>query len=109
MGRQSVVGRLFRRMKRTEEASPTTDVMIVRRGMSTAYYFFLQAFARANRIELVQDRRTEDRRGQLHHVSGERRKNDRRGPLSATWGQGDFVVVTPPRQLQESDPDLEEF
>jgi len=107
MGRLSVIGRLFRRMKRTE-SSPTTGVMIVRRGMSSAYYFFLHAFARANRIELVRDRRTEDRRGQVQHVSGEQRKNDRRGPMSTTWDEGDFVVVTPPRQPSGIDPDSTE-
>jgi hypothetical protein len=73
--------------------------MIVRRGMSPAYYFFLHKTAVANNVELVQDRRGDDRRHSLLRVGPERRNNDRRAPPPATWATGDVVVIprTAPR------------
>lgn len=70
--------------------------MIVRRGMSPDYYFYLQKFAMANNVELVQDRRVDDRRRWPLRVAAERRNNDRRAPLPTTWEKGDFVAIRPP-------------
>lgn len=70
--------------------------MIVRRGMSPDYYFYLQKFAMANNVELVQDRRVDDRRRWPLRVAAERRNNDRRAPPPTTWEKGDFVAIRPP-------------
>ena len=67
--------------------------LIVRRALSPAYYFFLQSFASANRIQLVIDRRVAERRRQTHRGFGERRQFDRRGSIPVSWAQGDFIVV----------------
>jgi hypothetical protein len=69
------------------------DLIIVRRALSPAYYFFLQTFAATNRLALLQDRRIDERRRQLMRKFGDRRHGDRRGAEPPTWSQGDFIVV----------------
>jgi hypothetical protein len=93
---QTLLDRLFRRWSRPDQrVSPAKEVMIVRRGMSSDYYSYLQQFAIANDVELVQDRRVDNRRRWLGHVPAERRNSDRRGPLPTTWEKGDFVAIRP--------------
>ena len=88
--------RVFRFWSRTEPgAGPASETLIVRRGLSPAYYFYLQKFAVANNVELVQDRRVDDRRHWPLRVGAERRNNDRRSPAPATWATGDVVVIRP--------------
>jgi hypothetical protein len=67
--------------------------LIVRRSLSPAYYYFLQTFAEANRLEVVIDRRVTDRRLVRSRTFRERRLADRRGLPPSTWIEGDFVVV----------------
>ena len=91
---RTLIDRLFRRSSRPDlRVRPAKEVMIVRRGMSSDYYFYLQKFAIANDVELVQDRRVDNRRRWPRHVHTERRNSDRRGPLPMTWETGDFVAI----------------
>jgi hypothetical protein len=89
-------------------SAPGRAIMVVRRNMTAAYYFFLEKFAKANSIELVQDRRLGDRREGSQPIPSERRNSERRGPLPATWEQGDFVLIRPAddvAQAAERKPD----
>lgn len=76
------------------QATPST-VTIVRRGLSPAYYFFFEIFAKQNGIKVVVDRRVDDRRARLEHVFGDRRASDRRLPPPRTWGEADLVIPQP--------------
>lgn len=67
------------------------EILIVRRGLSESYYGFLRIFARANRIAIIIDRRTRERR-RYDTRQSERRLVDRRGPVPTTWDGGDVVV-----------------
>jgi hypothetical protein len=90
---------LLRRLRRiwsgTDPIGPAREVLIVRRAMSPAYYFCLQKFAVANDVDLVQDRRLDNRRRSPRRVPEERRNDDRRAPPPSTWAQGDVVVIRP--------------
>jgi hypothetical protein len=93
---RSLWRRLFRFGSRPDRrARPAREVLIVRRGMSDAYYFYLQKFAVANEVALVQDRRVDDRRHWLLNVPANRRNTDRRAPPPTTWAKGDVVVIRP--------------
>lgn len=88
-----VVGRLFGRSKRTEpQGEAASEVLIVRRDMSPQYYFFFEIFAKQNRLNVVVDRRVDERRSRPGHVFAERRSSDRRGPPPPTWDEGDIVI-----------------
>lgn len=88
-----VVGRLFGRSKRTEQQDEAgSEVLIVRRDMSPQYYFFFEIFAKQNRLNVVVDRRVDERRSRPGHVFAERRASDRRGPPPPTWDEGDIVI-----------------
>lgn len=88
-----VVDRLFGRSKRTEQQGETTSkVLIVRRDMSPQYYFFFEIFAKQNRLQVVVDRRMDERRSRPGHIFIERRSSDRRGPPPPTWGEGDIII-----------------
>ena len=77
---------------------PTTSarsVMIVRRGLSTAYYLFLRITNAETGVRLVVDRRTRDRRGTNHEDAGapERRNGEGRGKPPASWFEEGFIVA----------------
>ncbi|HVZ22103.1 MAG TPA: hypothetical protein VG871_13610 [Vicinamibacterales bacterium] len=57
-------------------------MLVVRRGLDADYYRFLGIIAKANRIELVIDRRREQRRWDRRLITTERRRQDRRRPWS---------------------------
>ena len=66
---------------------------MVRSGLSERYYEFLAIFARVNRIALILDRRSHERRHpDVGRALLERRRLDRRGPPPATWQSGDVIV-----------------
>jgi hypothetical protein len=92
---EGFVSRLFRRSKRTEEQAGTgRDLLIVRGGLSPAFYFFCEAFAKEQGLAVVPDRRAEERRHHRQTSPAERRTNERRGAAPKMWEQGDFVVVS---------------
>lgn len=69
------------------------EILVVRSGLSERYYEFLGIFARVNRIGLILDRRSHERRHpDTARALLERRLSDRRGPPPATWQSGDVVV-----------------
>lgn len=93
--------RLLRRGSSVNDTTRTgRDSMIVRSGLSPAYYGFLQVFAKANRLELVVDRRVGQRRRRFGRSGSERRLEDRRGEKPATWDEGNFVVVQGLRRIR---------
>jgi len=74
-------------------ASASTDLMIVRTGLSPAFYFYCQVFATERRLQLVPDRRAGDRRHrQRPEASMDRRRSDRR-TTGGRWLKEDFVIV----------------
>ena len=79
-------------------------VLIVRRALDAAYYFFIETFAKANSHEIVLDRRLDNRRRAPGHVFQERRGNDRRQPPPRSWDQGDFVVVPDSNKASVASP-----
>ena len=77
-------------------AAVTYDLMIVRRGMSPAFYFFCRLFANENGLHVVPDRRAADRRyRQRATPSIDRRRFDRR-MAENQWVKEDFLVVRDP-------------
>ena len=66
--------------------------LIVRRGLSQSYYFFMKAMARANKIEMVVDRRLSERRAG-DSASTERRVGERRRRPPASWTQDDYIAL----------------
>src|SRR5712692_4952947 len=86
--------RLWRRVERTAEpADAAAKLMIVPHSLSPAYYFFLQAFAKENSLNVIVDRRATERRRQPGRVFVERRGTDRRGPLPAAWNRDGFILA----------------
>src|SRR4051812_27205788 len=70
------------------------EILVVRSGLSERYYEFLAIFARVNRIALILDRRSHERRHpDVARAVLERRRLDRRGPPPATWESGDVIVL----------------
>ena len=69
------------------------DVLIVPRGLSPDYYFFLRTTAKVNGTEVVIDRRRGERRTHSNIVDAERRRVDRRGPVPVTWSKGEFIAL----------------
>jgi hypothetical protein len=70
------------------------DALIVPRGLSDDYYFFLKVSAQANDVEFIVDRRAPgDLRRQTQPVAAERRLGDRRGPLPPSWQTYGFITV----------------
>jgi hypothetical protein len=80
-------------LKRTEPPEKSAPKMaIVRRDLSPEYYFFLEIFAKQNGVEVILDRRADERRKRVIRVFGDRRASDRREPLPPTWRQADVVI-----------------
>ena len=68
--------------------------LIVPRGLSEDYYFFLRVSAEANNVELIVDRRKlGELRCQERPVPAERRVADRRRPLPRSWQTDGFISV----------------
>ena len=89
-----VLARMYSSRKPPAVSAPgLTNVLIVRRALTPAHYFFLQAFAQSNGLRLMVDRRIHERRRETQHLFGDRRcGSDRRREAPATWHDGDFVV-----------------
>lgn len=78
--------------------------MILRRGLSSAFYFFCHVFAKEHGLAVVPDRRlNERRRWQRATPTIDRRAADRRGER-AKWPQEDFIIVPDPRQKPRTPP-----
>lgn len=87
-----------RKRRKGAEAAATRDLMIVRRGMSPAFYFFCRLFASENSLHVVPDRRAADRRRRQRATpSIDRRRFDRR-MAENQWMKEDFLVVRDPRK-----------
>lgn len=56
-----ILRRLFNRRKPADEAE-SHDLLVVRRGMSPAFYFFCTLFAKERGLVVVEDRRRKERR-----------------------------------------------
>lgn len=68
--------------------------LIVPRGLSEQYYEFLGIASRANREEMIIDRRRAARRQRSLAATAERRGAwERRGPVPHTWTENDLIVV----------------
>jgi hypothetical protein len=78
------------RTRQPQEAE--SKIAILRRGLSSEYYFYLEVFASQNGLDFLIDRRVAERRRSAGHVSQNRRSTDRRGPLPSSWNQADIVV-----------------
>jgi hypothetical protein len=72
-----------------------TKTLVVRRGLSSSYYFYLAVFAHENGIELIVDRRLGERRTQSSSLARERRGGDRRAERPAPDpAAGDLLHVS---------------
>ena len=71
---------------------PSQGVLIVRRGLSEQYYAYMRMFAVSRGLELIIDRRRQERRRTAHLPSEERRRGERRGPLPDSWDRADFIA-----------------
>ena len=90
---------IFRRRERAKrEPKPKPDLMIVRRGLSDAFYFYCHVFAKEHNLAVVPDRRVhERRRRQRATPTIDRRAHDRRGD-PVKWPSEDFIIVRDPRR-----------
>jgi hypothetical protein len=68
-------------------------LVIVRRGQADRFTILAETFAR-NPVQVIWDRRTEERRGVTHPSPQERRRRVRRGPPPESWSVLDYLVVT---------------
>jgi hypothetical protein len=96
---------IFRNRKRERESpDPTRDLMIVRRGLSSAFYFFCHVFAKEHGLVVVPDRRLNDRRRRQRATPTiDRRAGDRRGE-PVKWPQEEFIIVRDPRRTPRTPP-----
>lgn len=89
-GAGGFVGRIWRWLRRER---PAPDLLVVRKGLSPAYYFFCKMFAQERGLTMVLDRRRESRRRRQRATPTiDRRAEDRRRPESSL-DKDDFVVV----------------
>ena len=90
---------IFRKRERVElEPKPESDLMIVRRGLSDAFYFYCHVFAKERGLTIVPDRRLRDRRRRQRATpTVDRRNLDRRGE-PRRWPFEDFIIVRDPRR-----------
>jgi hypothetical protein len=85
---------------RANESAPPDGLLIVKRGLSPAYYFFCGVFAKERGLEVVPDRRVaERRRWQRETPRADRRTDDRR---REDWPNKEFAVVRDPRQAPKT-------
>ena len=77
-----------------EPVEPSQEkTIIVRRGLSEDFYFFLKVFARHNHAAMVVDRRKDERRHFSREAVKERRHDsDRRDASPASWTHDHFIV-----------------
>ena len=68
-------------------------MLVVRRGLDADYYRILGIMAKANRIELIIDRRREQRRWDRRLIRTERRHEDRRRRWSPPADQDLIRIV----------------
>src|SRR5687768_4717234 len=69
------------RSPRAATQSQITGKLVLRRGLSEIYYFFLEIFAKQNDVDLIIDRRIGERRHMPREVPKDQRRSDRRkGP-----------------------------
>jgi hypothetical protein len=74
-------------------SSQRKEIVVVRRGLSENYYFFMGIFAKHNNVEVIIDRRTGERRHLPREVPTDQRRSDRRSDLKAWWiPREDFFV-----------------
>lgn len=77
--------------------------LVLRRGLSETYYFFLEIFAKQNDVELIIDRRAGERRHMPREVPTDQRRSDRRkGPATTPVAREDFIVVR--QEQSRTDP-----
>jgi hypothetical protein len=70
------------------------ETVVVRRGLSENYYFFLDVFAKHNNVDMIIDRRTSERRRLPREVPTDQRRSDRRSDVKApVVPRDDFFVV----------------
>ena len=94
-----VFRQIFRKRERVKpQPKPKPDLMIVRRGLSDAFYFYCHVFAKEHNLAVVPDRRLrERRRRQRATPTIDRRNIDRRGE-PVKWPFEDFIIVRDPRR-----------
>jgi hypothetical protein len=75
------------------------DLMIVRRGLSPAFYFYCHVFAKEHGFAVVPDRRLRDRRRRQRSTPTIDRRNleERRGE-PVRWRHEDFIIAPDPRR-----------
>jgi hypothetical protein len=89
---------LTRGKRRTGSDTVARDLMIVRRGLSPAFYFFCRLFAKENGLTVVPDRREGDRRHRQRPTPTiDRRRFDRRLAENRLVKE-DFLIVRDPRK-----------
>jgi hypothetical protein len=87
-------------MDRSDITAPSPYVMVVERGDEERYQLLRKMF-QSQRVDVVMDRRTGDRRGPGARATvtadaarnGERRSGDRRAALPDTWVNLGFFVA----------------
>jgi hypothetical protein len=95
---------LDRRKQASDSGDAAADLMIVRRGMSPAYYFFCRLFAQENGLKVMPDRRAADRRRrQRPTASIDRRRLDRR-KADNHFVRQDFLIVRHSRSTAGTEP-----
>ena len=67
--------------------------LVVRRGLSSSYYFYLSVFAEHDGVEVIIDRRSGDRRTGSRAQVPERRRADRRRPSPDVDPDCDLLCV----------------
>lgn len=99
-----ILRQFFSRSRAEELPKPNPDLMIVRRGLSDAFYFYCHVFAKEHGLKVVPDRRASDRRRRQRATPTiDRRQLDRRG-TPVNWPTEDFIIVPDPRQTPRQTP-----
>src|SRR5439155_22796326 len=69
-------------------------LMIVRRGATERFHLLRDVFTDQS-VQILWDRRVDERRRRRRAVEADRRQRDRRGPLPSSWATLDFLVAGP--------------
>ena len=91
------VRRLFNRRKYANEAE-NHDLLVVRRGMSPAFYFFCSMFAKERGLAVVEDRRKKDRRRRQRPTPSTDRRTYAERRAASRQTKEDFWVVRGTRE-----------
>jgi hypothetical protein len=101
--RLSAVPKKTRKAKRQAAGTPTPITLVVRRGALRRFHLLKKKSAHLP-VEVVWDRRQEDRRTTPNKAAPNRRVTERRQKPPLTWELAEFVVAAPNQKRRKKRP-----